>query len=165
MKRSCAIGILLLLFALPAFAKSPDAGGAAKAPSFTLPTRTGVVSSDSLRGKVVLVDFWASWCGPCRKSFPWLREMYDRYGGRGLEVVAINLDKNRHAAEAFLDKHPAPFTVAFDPSGKSAEAFRVWGMPTGFVVGPSGEILDTYAGFNPKDGDRIEARIEKVIPQ
>jgi cytochrome c biogenesis protein CcmG/thiol:disulfide interchange protein DsbE len=164
MKRWCAAGLLLLFAAVPAFAKSHDPGAANRAPAFTLPTRTGVVSSDSLRGKVVLVDFWASWCSPCRRSFPWLRSMYDRYSEKGLEVVAINLDKDRHAAEAFLRRYPAPFTVAFDPSGKSAEAFRVWGMPTGFIVGPAGDILDTYIGFNPKESDRIEARIEEAIP-
>ena len=156
---------LLLCAAGPVSAASNEKSPPKAAPAFQLPTRTGTVSSDSLRGNVVLVDFWASWCGPCKQSFPWLKEMHERYSGKGVTVVAISLDKDRHAADAFLEKHAAPFTVAFDPSGKSAKAFGVWGMPAGFVVGPTGTILYTYTGFNPKEASRVEARIAEALPQ
>lgn len=159
--------LLLLSVAAPALAKSPERAGKTPppAPAFTLPTRNGVVSSDSLRGKVMLVDFWASWCGPCRQSFPWLKTLQERYAGKGLEIVAINLDKDRGAADAFLSQYAAPFTVAFDPSGKTAKAFHVWGMPSGFLVDPTGAILYSYVGFDPKDAGRVEARIEQAIPR
>lgn len=158
--------LVLLLPAPRALAKSHDANARKTAPSFTLPTRSGTpVCSDSLRGKVVLVDFWASWCGPCRKSFPWLKTMHDRYSGKAFRIVAVNLDKDRHLANSFLEKYSAPFTVAFDPSGNSAKAFGVWGMPSGFVVGPTGTILYSYVGFNPKESGRIEAKIEEALPR
>lgn len=162
-------GLVLLLVAAPrADARTPKDPVAASspAPSFTLPARTGtVVCSDSLRGKVVLVDFWASWCGPCQKSFPWLSAMYDRYSAKGLTIVAINLDKDRVAAEAFLAKHPAPFTVAFDPSGKTAKAYKVWGMPSSFILSPTGTVLYSYAGFNPDHAGAVEAMIKEACPQ
>jgi len=163
----CTVFLLWIALAAPALAKSPERGAPTPppAPAFTLPTRDGTVSSDSLRGKVVLVDFWASWCGPCRQSFPWLKSVHDRFAGKGFEIVAINLDKDRRAADEFLGKYPAPFTVAFDPSGGTAKSFRVWGLPSGFLVDPAGGILYSYAGFNPKDASRIEARIEQAIPR
>jgi len=159
--------LLVLCLALPAFAKTaPKAGtGSTPAPGFTLPTRDGTVSLDSLRGKVVFVDFWASWCGPCQKSFPWLSALHDRYSAKGLAIVAINLDKDRDLADAFLRKYPAPFIVAFDPSGKTAKAFGVWGMPSSFLVGPGGTILRSYAGFDPKNAGTIETLIKETCPR
>jgi peroxiredoxin len=165
MTRLWFLGLVLLLGAAPsADAKSPkDAAAAATpAPSFDLPARTGTVSSDSLRGKIVLVDFWASWCGPCQKSFPWLSTMYDRYSTKGFTIVAISLDKDRVAAEAFLAKHPTPFTVAFDPSGKTAKAYKVWGMPSSFILSPTGSILYSYSGFNPDHANQVEGMIREA---
>src|SRR5690242_15795217 len=104
----------LVAFAALALALSASVSAASPsprlAPSFTLPARAGSVSLDSLRGKVVLVDFWASWCAPCRGSFPWLSRMHDRYGADGFAVVAVDLDKDRAAADRFLEEFPAPFT-------------------------------------------------------
>ena len=158
------VGSLLLVAAFPTLAETPlQAGAGAKpAPQFTLPTRQGSVCSDSLRGKVVFVDFWASWCEPCRESFPWMKSLHERYASKGLVVVAINLDKKRAAADDFLAKYPAPFQVAFDPAGKTAEAFKVAAMPSSFLVGPQGTILSTHAGFDPKKTGAIEALIQEA---
>jgi thiol-disulfide isomerase/thioredoxin len=119
------------------------------------------VSLDSLKAKVVLVDFWASWCGPCRKSFPWMSSLQEQYGGKGLAIVAINLDKKREAAEEFLEQNPAPFLIAFDPSGHVAEDFRVSAMPSSFLVGPGGKVLYSHAGFDPKQTAGMEEMIRK----
>ncbi len=161
-------GVLLLAFAAaiacapPAQAKS-SASAPKPAPSFSLPTRDGgTVSSDSLRGKVVYVDFWASWCTPCRRSFPWLQSLHERYGGKGLVIVAINLDKHREDADAFLAKYPAPFTVAFDPAGKTADAFKVSVMPSSFVIDSTGAILLAHAGFDPRKTAGVETLIQEA---
>jgi thiol-disulfide isomerase/thioredoxin len=134
----------------------------ASAPRFTLPTRTGTIALDSLRGRVVLVDFWASWCEPCKRSFPWMAGLEARYGSKGLTIVAINLDKSRDAADDFVARHPAPFTVAFDPAGTTAEAYKVTAMPTSFLVGRNGEILMTHAGFDPHKAAKVEEQIQKA---
>src|SRR5258706_6933025 len=155
--------ILLLGLSTPVFAGKPSSG--TSAPVFHLPTRDGAVSLDSLQGKVACIDFWASWCGPCKQSFPWMKSLHERFAGKGLVVVAINLDRDRKAADEFLAKYPAPFTVAFDPSGKTAKAFRVWGMPTSYILGPTGAILSTHAGFDPKRTAMIESEIAKSLPQ
>ena len=156
--------VLLVALALPCLAKTgaKDGSDPLAAPRFSLPARTGTVSLDSLRGKVVLVDFWASWCEPCRRSFPWLRTLHERYAARGLAIVAINLDKSREAAHEFLEQYPAPFLVAFDPSGKTAEAFRVSAMPSTYLIGPTGALLYSHAGFDPKQTGAIETRIQEA---
>ena len=134
-----------------------------RAPSFRLPTSQGVVASDSLRGQVVLLDFWASWCVPCARSFPWMSELQQRRAGDGLAIVAVNLDKSRDLAEAFLAKHPAAFTIAYDPSGGVAQSFKVTGMPSTYLIGRDGTILESHVGFDPKKAARLEARIAQAL--
>ena len=158
---------LALAVPAPAFAAAAPAKGksaAERAPRFTLPGRSSEpVALDSLAGRVVLVDFWASWCVPCRQSFPWMNALREKYGAKGLSIVAINLDKDRAAAEAFLGKNPAAFTLAFDASGKTAEAYRVEAMPSTFVVGRDGTLLVRHAGFDAKKTGEIEAAIEGAL--
>src|ERR1700757_77516 len=128
------IALALLITAAPAPAKSTKP--APVAPAFTLPGLNGDVALESFRGKTVLVDFWASWCGPCRQSFPWMNGLEKRYGDKGLAIVAVNLDKDREFADNFLAEVPAEFTVAFDPSGRTAESYKVKAMPTTFLISP-----------------------------
>lgn len=137
--------------------------GSATAPSIDLPTRTGAVTPADLAGKLVYVDFWASWCGPCRLSFPWLKTMHEQYASKGLVIVAVNLDKTRVEANRFLANFSAPFVVAFDPEGKTAEAFHVEGMPSSFLVSPNGEIVFSHAGFDLKEAARIESVIKEAL--
>ena len=164
--RAVLLATALLLIAgsvatRPACATAPAVANRT-APKFVLPGLHGEVSSDSLRGRIVLVDFWASWCAPCRRSFPWLASMQKQWGDKGLVIVAINLDKDRAAAERFLARYPATFPVAFDPAGKTAETFRVAAMPTSFVLGPDGEIRATHAGFDPAKTKELEAMIAEA---
>jgi thiol-disulfide isomerase/thioredoxin len=131
------------------------------APAFSLPTRNGTVTLDSLRGRVVFVDFWASWCVPCRASFPWMSDLKQRWGDT-LAIVAINLDKSRDDAEAFLAEHPPADIVAFDPAGHTASAWKVKAMPTSFVVGRDGTVRLVHAGFNPAETGAIETAIAEA---
>jgi cytochrome c biogenesis protein CcmG, thiol:disulfide interchange protein DsbE len=160
------LSLLVVLLAAPASPagaarSAPSADSTGAVPSFSLPTRDGTVESDSLRGRVVLVDFWASWCVPCKESFPWLHEMHDRYAAKGLRIVAVNLDKQRNKSDAFLEANPVPFTIAYDPFGKTAEAFRVKAMPTSFLVDRAGKLVYTHAGFDRKDAAGFEERIQR----
>ncbi len=134
---------------------------AAPAPPFDLP---GARLAD-LRGKVVYVDFWASWCGPCRKSFPWMNGLQQRHGGAGLQVVAINVDEKREDAAAFLATVPASFTIAYDPAGATPKAYGVKGMPSSALVGRDGQLLWMHTGFNAADRDTLEERIRTALQQ
>jgi thiol-disulfide isomerase/thioredoxin len=167
MKRLSVASLLALALALPALAKkSPEtSSGPVPAPAFDLPGRSGRVSLDALRGKVVYVDFWASWCEPCRRSFPWMSGLHNRYAAKGLVIVAINLDKNRDAADDFLEQNPAPFLVAFDPAGKTAEAFHVPAMPSSYLIDPAGVIVNSRAGFDPREAGTMESLIRQALPR
>jgi cytochrome c biogenesis protein CcmG/thiol:disulfide interchange protein DsbE len=160
--RSVAASLCLLLCASTAWGASPRLAAGTRAPAFTLPARSGTVALDSLRGRVVLVDFWASWCGPCRESFPWMGELQRRLGDKGLTVLAVNLDKRRDLAEEFLAKYAAPFTVAFDAEGRTAELYGVRAMPTSLLLGRDGVVLATHAGFDARGAGDWARTIEEA---
>lgn len=149
----------LVALALPAAAaKAPGT-----APSLTLRTRSGAVALDSLRGKVVIVDFWASWCGPCHQSFPWLESLRVRYAAQGLQVIAVDVDKNSDDADEFLAKHKVGFGIAYDPAGKAAEAFGVEGMPSTFLIGRDGRVLVRHVGFGARKTAPFETALQEAL--
>jgi cytochrome c biogenesis protein CcmG/thiol:disulfide interchange protein DsbE len=119
--------------------------------------------SPGLQGKVVYLDFWASWCGPCRQSFPWMNELQRELGSQGLVVVAVNVDHERADANRFLASYPADFRVLFDPDGRLAERYKVAGMPTSFIIGRDGKIVATHAGFKQKDAESLAATVRRVV--
>ena len=159
------IGTLNKHLASICFASLLAAGSAIadSAPSFTLPGKQSEVSLENSRGSVVYVDFWASWCTPCRKSFPWMNEMQTRYEKDGLQIIAINLDESREQAEAFLAKNGVDFTVAFDPDGQTASDFSVMAMPSSFLIDRNGEIIHRHIGFRQKDKNVIENSIREAL--
>ena len=114
-------------------------------------------------GKLTYVDFWASWCGPCRKSFPWMNQMHHKYAAEGLEIVAVNLDQDGADAGAFLEQIPAEFGIAFDATGASAALYGVKGMPTSLLVSSDGKVLEVHTGFNEKDVEGLEQMIRSHL--
>jgi thiol-disulfide isomerase/thioredoxin len=127
------------------------------------------VAADTLdlsqyRGKIVLVDFWASWCTPCRRSFPWLNEMQAKYADRGLVVVGVNVDRERADAEHFLRDTPAHFRIVYDPDGTLATDYEVPGMPTSFLFGSDGQLIDKHIGFQLSSRAQREASLQKLLP-
>ena len=136
-----------------------------QAPPLELPTIDGNINLAQLEGKVVYLDFWASWCDPCRESFPWMAEMKEKYGAQGLEVVAVNLDKERALADTFLKTMKVNFVVAFDASGESAEKYGLRGMPGSYLIGRDGNIQASHLGFNDKDKAKLEAAIKVLLQQ
>jgi cytochrome c biogenesis protein CcmG, thiol:disulfide interchange protein DsbE len=130
----------------------------------TLPTRAaGTLDLERYRGKVVLLDFWASWCEPCRHSFPWLNEMQAKYASQGLVVIAVNVDRERAEAERFLRDVPARFEVVYDPAGALAEAYDVPGMPVSYVIGRDGEIIGQHVGFRSAARAEREAELQRLL--
>ncbi|HEX2668196.1 MAG TPA: TlpA disulfide reductase family protein [Gammaproteobacteria bacterium] len=114
------------------------------------------------KGKVVYLDFWASWCKPCRQSFPWMNAMQKKYAGE-LVIVAVNLDEEQADAARFLKETPADFTVVYDPEGKSAEQYGIIGMPSSFVIGRDGQVLKKHQGFFEDSPAKYEAELREIL--
>ena len=149
----------------PALSTPAAAAPAPPAPQVPSPEPTGTLDLESLRGKVVYLDFWASWCGPCLQSFPWLTTLQDRHGAEGLVVIGINLDRDRKAAEAFLKKHPTSFRIVYDPEGKLAKAWDIEVMPSSFLLDRDGKTRSDHQGFRGGDASRIETEIAALLKE
>src|SRR5215467_13920072 len=121
------------------------------------------VDAAALQGKVVVVDFWASWCAPCKRSFPWWNEMQTKYGARGLQVVAVNVDKERADADAFLARNSSRVALTFDAEGETPKRFQVKAMPTSVLIGSDGRVLLRHEGFKDDDRAALEAAIVAAL--
>jgi len=117
------------------------------------------------KGKVVYIDFWASWCVPCRKSFPWMNAIQDKYKQQGFTVISINLDANKVLAEKFLLEVPASFPVIYDPRGKLAKHFDIQGMPSSMLIGRDGKIKLRHTGFFTNKIKQYEQEIEQFLTE
>lgn len=115
------------------------------------------------KGKVVLVDFWASWCAPCRKSFPWLNEMENKYGSKGLVILGVNVDENSEDAQRFLKENPAIFKLVYDPKGQHASFYDLPGMPTTLIFNRQGKLVHRHAGFLTANINEYEQQIIKSL--
>ena len=133
-----------------------------KAPDFVIKDKLRL---SNLTGKVVYLDFWASWCGPCRKSFPWMNKINKRYSSDDFVVISVNLDEDIKAAKKFLGKYPAQFSVTYNPDGDIAEQYKVMGMPSSYLIDRNGNIAATHIGFFNKKIKGYEQQIEQLINQ
>ena len=158
------IRISLTVLALYGFFGSGTAF-AAKAPDFKLDGQQKQVKLSDYRGQIVYLDFWASWCQPCRKSFTWMNKMQSLYGAEGFTVIAINLDESRLKANKFLQQIPANFDVAFDPRGNTAESYNVKAMPSSYIIDKNGNVIHANLGFRGNDEEKLEAKIRDLIRQ
>lgn len=156
---------LLLSVTLPAMAAQPPQPLDQPAPECSLTTLDGAptVSLQALKGKVVYVDFWASWCPPCRQAFPFLSEMQQRYGEQGLRVVGVNLDENLVDAEQFLSDYPAGFTVVADRSKQCAQDFAVMVMPSSYLIDRDGVVRYIHRGFRPGETEGLRLIVEQLL--
>lgn len=155
-KRLASVTICLIsLFSTSAYAL--------KAPDFSLPGDNKTIKLKDLKGKVVYLDFWASWCDPCRKSFPWMNEMHSRYDSKKFIIVAVSLDTLKADATEFLEKVPANFNIAYDPKGKVAQKYNLKAMPTSYLIDKRGNIVIAHKGYREGDAAKIEEKIRKLI--
>jgi cytochrome c biogenesis protein CcmG, thiol:disulfide interchange protein DsbE len=152
------------LCAIFAFSAVARAAAPPSAPDLTLERRGGApLRLSSLKGKVVLLDFWASWCIPCRTSFPFFDALHTRYGAKGLEVVGLTLEPKRESVETFLEAVPVRFSIAFDPTGRAGELFGVVAMPTTFLLDREGVIAARFEGGDKSVHTRIEAAVATLL--
>jgi thiol-disulfide isomerase/thioredoxin len=151
--------VAALLCALPALA-----GSAGPAPSFSLPARDGAtVSLAQYKGQVVMINFWASWCGPCRQEMPLLDNIYKKYGKMGFTLIGVNVEPDRKAAEAWLKQTPVTFPVLFDTESKVSRLYSVSGMPTTVFVDRKGNVREVHQSYKPGDENGYLDQIRSLM--
>jgi peroxiredoxin len=158
MKRFGLLSLLLSTVALAGVTKGQ------KAPDFSLPTLKGPnVSLASLKGKVVLLDFWAQWCEPCKQELPELQKLSQAYAGKNVVVLGVNLDKTKDNAERLTRQLGITFPVALDPSGGVAGTYDLPKMPTSFLIDQKGLVRFVHEGFDgPKDVERFKTELDQL---
>lgn len=123
------------------------------------------VTIEQWQGKVIYVDFWASWCPPCVKSFPFLNNLHRRFGDQGLQILGINLDEKLSDAQKFLAKFPTRFDIVTDPDQQCARSFDVQAMPSSFLVDRNGMIRYVHLGFRSGDVEELRAQVQKILKE
>jgi peroxiredoxin len=157
--KRCAIAALVL--ASSAFAAGDAAG---PAPSFTLTTLAGQPGGlGEYKGQVVMVNFWATWCGPCQQEMPLLDQMYKKYKPAGFTLIGVNVDKESPAVKELLARKPVSFPVLLDPANQVSKAYHVDEMPSSVIIDRKGQIRYVHRGYKPGDENDYQDLIRKLI--
>lgn len=139
---------------------------ASMAPGFSLPSRSGdSVSLQSLKGQVVMINFWASWCGPCRQEMPLLDQMYKRYSSLGFTLLGVNVEANTQDAEKWLAKTPVTFPVLFDKENKVSKLYDVNAMPSTVFIDRKGNVRYLHRGYKPGDEGEYLNQIRALLKE
>lgn len=158
--RALAVCLLGLMIATSAWALSK----AEPAPDFTLKSNGGDnVKLSELRGQVVMINFWASWCGPCRQEMPLLDEIHQRYSGLGFTVLGVNVEEDQSAARDLLEDVPVSFPILFDSRNEVSEAYEVDAMPSTVVVDRDGIVRYIHKGYVPGDENKYQEVVRELI--
>ena len=155
---------LAAAFVLPAFATSSSG----PAPAFQLSGRGGkTIDLTQFKGQVVMINFWATWCGPCRQEMPLLEDIYKKYKPMGFSMLAVNVEPDSKAAEAWLGKlaKPVSFPVAFDVDSKVSKLYKVAGMPSTVFVDRKGNVRVMHKGYKPGDEDFYLSQIRSMLKE
>jgi thiol-disulfide isomerase/thioredoxin len=152
--------IAMLALALPALAVTSSA----PAPDFRLKTSDGKqFSMTEHKGEVVMINFWASWCGPCRQEMPLLDSIYKKYGKLGFTLVGVNVEPDQAAADAWLKKTPVSFPILYDPDSKVSKLYGVQGMPNTVFVDRKGQVRKIHRGYKPGDENQYLDQIRQLV--
>jgi len=150
------MGLAFLLGHLWACSKEPTV-------QFEVETVNGQFKTSEHAERIVYVDFWATWCAPCRASFPWMNEMIDKYQDEGLHIIAVSIDADKALAKKFATDMEARFEIGFDSAGDVANLFEVRVMPTSVILGAGGSVLDQHQGFNEAKKAEYEQAIVAAL--
>jgi thiol-disulfide isomerase/thioredoxin len=159
MKNRIAAIAAALALSLPALA-----GSAGPAPAFTLGSRAGAdVSLAQYRGQVVMINFWASWCGPCREEMPLLESIYKKYNRMGFTLLGVNVEPDSNAANEWLKQTPVSFPILYDKDSKVSKLYDVAGMPSTVIIDRSGKLRMLHRGYKPGDENEYLDSIRTLV--
>ncbi|MEW5854952.1 MAG: TlpA disulfide reductase family protein [Myxococcota bacterium] len=147
---------------LPTLAQA--AGQEEMGPALGMADESGrLIDSQAVQGRVVLVDFWASWCGPCQHSIPFYRRLYERFQRKGLVVVGVNVDDDHDDMREYLAVHPLPFSIIWDKEKALSGRFGVMQLPTAFLFDRKGRLRKTRLGFDPEEMREVEDEVRLLL--
>jgi peroxiredoxin len=150
-----------VVLALPASGAGSASG---PAPQFTLDARNGSkISLSQYKGQVVMLNFWASWCGPCRQEMPLLENIYKKYNKMGFTLIGVNVEPDSKAAEGFLKETPVSFPVIYDKDSTVSKAYDVSGMPSTVIIDRKGNIRVLHRGYKPGDENEYLDSIRSLV--
>ena len=160
MKNPIAAISAALLLAMPALAGAPGA----PAPQFSLAARGGQnVSLAQYKGQVVMINFWASWCGPCRQEMPLLESIYKKYNKLGFTMLGVNVEPDSNAANAWLKETPVSFPILYDTESKVSKLYDVAGMPTSVIIDRAGKVRLIHRSYRPGDENEYLDSIRTLV--
>jgi peroxiredoxin len=134
------------------------------APDFSLPDQAGAeVSLDDFSGQVVLLNFWASWCGPCREEMPLLVELHQRYESLGFTLLGVNVEEDSAAADAFLNSVPVSFPILYDRKNQVSKLYDVIAMPSTVLIGRDGQVRYIHHGYEPGYENDYQDQIRELL--
>ena len=156
--------ILFAVTMLFATGQLQAASSTGPAPDFTLKSSTGKnIKLSELRGQVVMINFWASWCGPCRQEMPLLDQLYQRYQPMGFTLLGVNVEEDSSAADKILKEIPVSFPVLYDNNSKVSESYQVQAMPSTFLIDRDGKLRYLHKGYKPGTEDEYQQQIRELI--
>jgi thiol-disulfide isomerase/thioredoxin len=158
---AAALVALAAIPALPALAAGPPVG---PAPNFTLSSNTGKpVKLSDYKGQVVMINFWATWCGPCRKEMPLLESIYKQYKNKGFTLLGVNVEPDPKASVDWLKKTPVSFPVLYDTNSDVSTLYKVSGMPTTVFIDKKGNVRAVHQSYNDGDENEYMSNISKLM--
>lgn len=161
-KRQLGLALMMLLAFVTANGHASELSGTA--PDFTLKSNQGKnIRLQDLRGEVVMLNFWASWCGPCRQEMPLMDEIYKKYSKLGFTILAVNVDENTADADRFLDAVPVTFPVVYDSDSSISELYQVDAMPTTIMIDRDGNKRFLHRGYQPGYENEYRKQVKKLV--
>ena len=160
MKRCVAAALLSLVLTSPGAQAAPGSA----APDFTLKSLAGDnVKLSELRGQVVLINFWASWCGPCRQEMPRLDDLYQQYGELGFTLLGVNVEQDSAEAQRMLHDTPVTFPILFDSKNEVSKLYDVVAMPSTVIVDRDGNVRFVHKGYQPGYEDEYQTQVRALV--
>jgi peroxiredoxin len=153
------VGMIAALLALPALADSTG-----PAPQFTLTSKAGSpISLAQYKGQVVMLNFWASWCGPCRQEMPLLEDIYKRYHKVGFTLIGVNVEPDSKSADDWLKQTPVSFPILYDKDSKVSKLYDVATMPSTVIIDRKGNVRVLHRGYKPGDENGYQTSIQALM--